>query len=151
VALVDEPGPVDVRVRLGHVTALPGARPSVNTMVLRLDGDGRPADMVLRARPTTRSLPRRRRDCPEDGGALLVSTTAYDAAGRPLLFAARSCGAETFELFCLVGDPARERWRSFGDLRVCPRPLEEAPLVADPVGNPLPGLGVLSPWTGRAV
>ena len=146
--LLDEPGVLDLRVRLGYAPGLVGAGPLVRTLALRLDVEGRPADLFFHAQSAARGAPRRRRG--EEDCTVLTSRTAYAVAGRPLLLAARMCGSETLELLSREGD-AGQGWRSVADLRVSPYPVGEPPLLADPVARPLPGLTVLGSSRGRAV
>jgi len=147
VALLDEPGAVDVRVRLGYAPGLTGAGPLVSTLALRLDVEGRPADLFFATPPGTRAMPRKRRD---DDCTVLTSRATYAAAGAPLLLAARACGSETLELLCRDAGPDGG-WRGIADLRVSPYPLGEPPLAVDPIARPLPGLTVVEAGSGRAV
>lgn len=143
--LLDRPGALDVRVRLGYAPGLTGAGPTVSSLAVRLDVDGTAVDLAFDAPPAPRGAGRGRRR--NDHCVLLTSRTTYAAAGGPLQLAARVCGSETFELLCGEG----EDWRSIGDLRVSPSPLGEPPLLVDPVARPLPGAGVLDAGHGRAV
>jgi hypothetical protein len=158
VDLLDRPGALDLRVRLGYAPGLIAAGPQVSTLALRLDVGGRPADLLFSAPPAARGTARRRRDRGADDCTLLASRTAYAVAGRPLVLAARVCGSESLELLCREDGHEHDHehghgngWRSVADLRVSPFPVGEPPLLADPVAHPLPGLSVLERGRGRAV
>jgi hypothetical protein len=104
---LDEPGELDAVVSVTYASSAARTRGVVTGLDLRVEHPGGSEDLRLR-RPTVRP------------GPVLVSATAYAAAGVPgglLSLGARQCGAQTFELLCVAGDG---EWRELADLRICP-------------------------------
>jgi hypothetical protein len=150
---IDEPGRDEALVRVSRAIGLPQSLPDIHGLALRVEPEGRPADLLLASTGLGRLSRFLLTPARKPSGRPLTSLLPYRSPRGPLLLAATPESPGSLELleprsFELLWAGPIGPWHRFGRLEFGPPHGDDLPVSFDPILNPLPGLSQYA-WVTR--